>query len=359
MAELKQTPLYNYHLALEARIVPFAGYQMPVQYPAGIIKEHLHCRSQAGFFDISHMGQCLLSGKRIAEQLDKLIPTNIKKLAVGQQKYTLLTTPEGGIIDDIIITRLADHFMLVVNAARKDKDFAYLQDNLDANMQILSGHALFALQGPAAKEVMQELCAAACHLTFMQGLEANIKNIPCTISRSGYCGEDGFEISLAGEDALELAELMLGFQEVQPVGLGARDTLRLEAGLSLYGHELNEDISPVEAGLSWLIDKNKQNYPGSHIIQRQLQNGAPRKRVALIVEGKSAVREKTELYTENKQLVGFVSSGSFSPSLNKPIALGLIASECTENILYAYVRNRRVTLNRTTLPFVPHRYQRA
>lgn len=359
VSELKHTPLYKLHLALKAKMVPFAGYQMPVQYPDGIIKEHIHCRSQAGFFDISHMGQCLLSGVHIAEQLDKLVPTNIINLRVGQQRYSVLTTPEGGVIDDIIITRLENNFMLVVNAACMEKDFAYLQGNLDSLVQVLPTQALFALQGPAAKDVMQELCAPACDLFFMQAIETKINNMECIISRSGYCGEDGFEISVTSEDAQQLAELFLGFQQVEPIGLGARDTLRLEAGLSLYGHELNDNISPVEAGLSWLIDKNKHDYPGAKIILQQLQQGAPRQRVALSIAGKIPVRESTKLYTENKQLIGVVTSGSFSPSLNKPIALGLIAGECADNSLYAYVRNKQIALKRTTSPFVPHRYQRA
>jgi aminomethyltransferase len=339
-------------------MVPFTGYYMPIQYPSGIIKEHLHCRSQAGFFDISHMGQCLVSGDNMAEQLDKLTPTNIKNLLSGQQRYTVLTHPDGGIIDDIIITRLENDFMIVVNAACKEKDFAHLQSKLSNPLRVLSEQALFALQGPAAKSIMSQLSAPACHLYFMQAMTTHIKDIECTISRSGYCGEDGFEISVANEHARELADLILSFPQVQPIGLGARDTLRLEAGLSLYGHELNDDISPVEAGLKWLIDKNKQNYPGAEKIHQQLQQGAPRKRIGLTIEGKIPVREHHEIYTENGHQIGIITSGSFSPSLNKPIAIGLIDQQCSDKTLYANIRNRKIAMQLTSLPFVPHRYHR-
>ncbi|NOQ16841.1 MAG: glycine cleavage system aminomethyltransferase GcvT [Methyloprofundus sp.] len=358
MPELKQTPLYNYHIALKAKMVPFAGYQMPVQYPLGIIKEHLHCRAQVGFFDISHMGQFLLSGADSISQLDKLVPTDLLNLAVGQQRYTVLTNAQGGIIDDIIITRLAESALIIVNAACKEQDFAYLQTHFGSQIQVLAENTLFALQGPAAKEVMQQLCASACQLSFMQAIETDIQDMACTISRSGYCGEDGFEISLADANAQQLAELLLSFPQVQPIGLGARDTLRLEAGLSLYGHELSVDINPVEAGLRWLIAKNKQGYPGAVQIQQQLQGGSTRKRVGLLVSGKIPVRAQTEVYTANDELVGIISSGSYAPTLGQSIALALIKSSCTDNTLYASIRHKKITLQVTTLPFVAHRYYR-
>lgn len=358
MSELKQTPLHSLHLALNAKMVAFAGYHMPLQYPSGIIKEHLHCRSQAGFFDISHMGQCLISGDNVAEQLDKLIPGNIIKLASGQQLYTVLTNPDAGIIDDIIITRLKNHFMIVVNAACKEKDFAYLQSKLSSEIRLLPEQALLALQGSAAKDIMSQLSEPACHLSFMHVIETDIEGIKCTISRCGYTGEDGFEISVPNQYVREFADLILSFQQVQAIGLGARDTLRLEAGLSLYGHELNKLISPVEAGLSWLIDKTKMDYPGANIIRQQLQKGAHRKRVGLVINGKIPVRERSEVYTENEQLIGVITSGGFSPSLNKPIALALIDRPCTDKTLYAIVRNKKITLQVTSLPFVPHKYHR-
>jgi len=358
MSDLKHTPLYDLHLALNAKMVSFAGYQMPIQYPSGIIKEHLHCRSLAGFFDISHMGQCLVRGDNIAEQLDKLVPSDILNLSVGEQRYTVLTNTEGGIIDDLIIARLEGGFMLVFNAACKEKVITYLQSNLQGHLKLLSEHALLALQGPSAKDVMAELSAQACDLAFMQVLQIDINGMQCTVSRSGYTGEDGFEISVAKQHAQLLTELILSFAQVQPVGLGARDTLRLEAGLSLYGHELNEDISPVEAGLSWLIDKNKYGYPGAEVIQQQLQQGAARKRVGLLVEGKIPVRDHCQVYSGDDVLVGTITSGSFSPSLNQPIALALIDAQCLDETLYAQIRNKKIALHVTKLPFVAHQYYR-
>jgi len=358
MSDLKHTPLYDLHLALNAKMAPFAGYQMPIQYPSGIIKEHLHCRSLAGFFDISHMGQCLVSGDNIAVQLDKLVPSDILELSSGEQRYTVLTNAEGGIIDDLIIARLEDGFMLVFNAACKEKVITYLQSNLRGHLQLLLEHALLALQGPNAKDVMAELSVQACDLAFMQVLQIDINGMQCTISRSGYTGEDGFEISVAKQHAQLLAELILSFAQVQPIGLGSRDTLRLEAGLSLYGHELNDGISPVEAGLSWLIDKNKCGYPGAEVIQQQLQQGAARKRVGLLVEGKIPVRDHCRVYSGDDVLVGTITSGSFSPSLNQPIALALIDAQCSDKTLYAQVRNKRIALHVTKLPFVAHQYYR-
>jgi len=358
VSNLKKTPLFDHHLALNAKMVSFAGYQMPVQYPLGIIKEHLHCRSQAGFFDISHMGQCLVKADDMAEQLDNLVPSNIKKLTEGQQKYTVLTNSDGGIIDDIIITRLENEWLIVVNAACKENDFAYLQDKLNGQIQILDDQALFALQGPMAKDVMTQLAEPACKLSFMQAIETKIQGIKCTISRSGYCGEDGFEISVAGQFAQQLAELILSFQQVEAIGLGARDTLRLEAGLSLYGHELNNEISPVEGGLSWLIDKSKKDYPGANKIQQQLLHGASRKRVGFIVDGKIPVREQSQIFSENDTLIGITTSGGFSPSLNKPIAMGLIEQSSSDRTFYATVRNKKITMQITALPFIPHRYHR-
>ena len=252
---LKQTPLYNLHLKLGAKMVPFAGYHMPLQYDKGIIHEHLHCRSQAGFFDISHMGQCLILGDSAAGELEQLTPSDITGLKSGKQKYTVLTNNDGGIIDDIIITRIDSGLMIIVNAACKDKDFAHLKSHLSGQCEFkeLPDHALLALQGPLAATVMQKYSADAAGLSFMQACETEINGIPCTISRSGYTGEDGFEISVANQYAEHLACLLLAEDAVEAVGLGARDTLRLEAGLSLYGHELNETITPVEAGLQWVI----------------------------------------------------------------------------------------------------------
>ncbi|WP_305907714.1 glycine cleavage system aminomethyltransferase GcvT [Methylomarinum sp. Ch1-1] len=358
MADLKQTALYDLHRDLDAKMVSFANYSMPLHYANGIIAEHRHCRSHAGFFDISHMGQCLITVDDAATALEKLLPSIIGTLPSGKQRYTVLTNHEGGIIDDIIVSRLDQDYMLVVNAGCKDKDYAHLQQHLGRHFRSRPDQALFALQGPAAQQVMQQLAPSACRLKFMQLCRTSIHDIPCLISRSGYTGEDGFEISVANESALELAKLILSFEPVQPIGLGARDSLRLEAGLSLYGHELDESISPVEAGLSWVIDKQKRQFLGADIIHRQLQQGAPRKRVGLLIEGKIPVREHSEIHNDSGQKVGYVTSGGFSPTLKQPIALALIDRRFDQQSCYALVRNRQISMRVTTLPFVPHHYHR-
>lgn len=359
---LKQTALYDLHLELGAKMVPFAGYQMPLQYSKGIIHEHLHCRSHAGFFDISHMGQCLILGDSAASELERLTPSDICGLKSGRQKYTILTNSDGGIIDDIIITRIDSGFMIIVNAACKDKDFAYLKSHLSGrcDFEELPDHALFALQGPAAATVMQKYSADAAGLSFMQACESEINGIPCNISRSGYTGEDGFEISLANQYAEQLASLLLAEDEVEAVGLGARDTLRLEAGLSLYGHELNEAITPVEAGLQWVIKKSHNQFPGAEKILNQLQNSTEKIRAGLVVESKIPVRDGCAIINNEDQVIGHVTSGSFSPSLGKPVAMALLdhTSASLGNTLYAIVRDRKIPVTVTKLPFIPHRYHR-
>ena len=395
---LKQTPLYNLHLKLGAKMVGFAGYQMPLQYHSGIIHEHLHCRSRAGFFDISHMGQCLILGADAAAELERLTPSDITGLKSGAQKYTVLTNDEGGIIDDIIITRIESGLMLIVNAACKDKDFAYLKSRLSGRCEFkeLPDQALFALQGPTAATVMARFSADAADLSFMQACETTIDDLPCAISRSGYTGEDGFEISVANEYAEQLACLLLAEDDVEPVGLGARDTLRLEAGLCLYGHELNETITPVEAGLQWLIKKPfgyaqgtpldlaqdrpfdsaqdrpfdyaqdrpfdyaQDRFPGADKILRQLQHGSDKIRAGLVVESKIPVRDGAVIINNEDKVVGIVTSGGFSPSLCKPVAMALLDRDSAGlgNTLYALVRDRKIAVTISKLPFVPHRYHK-
>ncbi|MFI3197604.1 MAG: glycine cleavage system aminomethyltransferase GcvT [Methylococcaceae bacterium] len=359
---LKKTPLYPLHLKLGAKMVPFAGYEMPVHYSQGIIHEHLHCRSHAGFFDISHMGQCLILGDNAANELEHLTPSDITGLKVGAQKYTLLTNSEGGIIDDIIITRLDSGLMIVVNAACKDKDFRYLESHLSGRCTFkeLPDQALFALQGPAAATVIARFSKQAADLLFMQACATEIKGIACTLSRCGYTGEDGFEISVANQYAQQLAKLLLAEKEVEAMGLGARDTLRLEAGLCLYGHELTEAITPVEVGLQWLFKKGHDQFPGADKILHQLQQSPEKIRAGLLVESKVPVREGSAVVNNEDKVVGYVTSGSFSPSLNKPIAMALLERNvaCPGNTLHALVRNRKVAVTVTNLPFIPHRYLR-
>lgn len=359
---LKQIALHQLHLDLGGRMTDFAGYQLPIQYRNGIIYEHLHCRRHAGFFDISHMGQCLVLGDDVAEELERLTPSDIRGLNIGQQKYTVLTNDSGGIIDDIIITRIESGVMVVVNAACKDKDFTYLKQQLSGRCQFieLDEQSLFALQGPSAASIIRKYSKSAADLAFMTACETELDGNPCRISRCGYTGEDGFEISVANAFAEPLARLLLSEKEVIPIGFGARDTLRLEAGLCLYGHELNESITPVEAGLKWLIKKGLNNFPGADKIIKQYQQGSERIRVGLVVEDKIPVREGGELFNHKHNKIGHVTSGSYSPSLGKPIALAIIdrAYSVSDTTLYAEVRGRQVSLTVTPLPFIPHCYHK-
>ncbi len=360
VSDLKKTVLYQRHLELGAKMTAFAGYAMPVHYKKGIIKEHNHCREQAGFFDISHMGQILISGQSAALELEKLVPSDITGLQTGQQRYTVLINENGGIIDDIIITRTEAGFLIVANAACKDKDLAHFKQYLSdaCTIKVLQDQALFALQGPATAKIMQQLSQAASQLSFMNACNTHIANIECFISRSGYTGEDGFEISISNQHAEVLAKRLLAFTQVAPIGLGARDTLRLEAGLSLYGHELNEMITPIEAGLKWIFRKNAANYLGEKTIHSQLRSGATKKRVGLIVEDKRPIREGCELFDSQDNNIGIVTSGSFSPSLGKPIALALLDSNHSDQTLYAKLRKQLIVTHITQLPFIPHHYQR-
>ncbi|MDD1621085.1 MAG: glycine cleavage system aminomethyltransferase GcvT [Methylococcaceae bacterium] len=339
----------------------FADYAMPVHYSKGIIHEHLHCRNHAGFFDISHMGQCRVLGDRAVGELEKLTPGGIADLACGAQKYTVLTNGDGGVIDDIIVTRIEFGVAIVVNAGCKEKDFAYLDRQLSGSCEFVTcpDLALFALQGPGAAAIMGKFSVDAARTTFMHACKTDIDGIICNVSRSGYSGEDGFEISLHRDDAERLAGILLGVEGVEPIGLGARDTLRMEAGLCLYGHELSETITPIEAGLHWLIKKGHGGFPGAERILAQLRGRPERLRVGLLVEGRIPVREGCAVYHQNDQ-VGYVTSGGFSPSLNRPIALAMLDRRFAEigTALSAIVRDSPVAVTVCRLPFVPHSYHR-
>lgn len=359
---LKKTLLYNLHLELGAKMVPFAGYLMPMQYGKGTLHEHLHCRNQAGFFDISHMGQCLILGDAAAYELGKLIPTDISGLKSGDQKYTVLTNSDGGIMDDIIITRIDSGLMIIVNAACKDKVFKYLYHHLSGQccFNELNTQTLFALQGPAAASVMQKFSKQAAELSFMQACGTYIDNVKCNVSRSGYTGEDGFEVLVGNHAAEQIARLFLAEDQVEPIGLAARDTLRLEAGLCLYDHEINESITPVEAGLQWLLKKNHDQYPGADKILAQLQNGSEKIRAGLLVKSRIPVREGSVIYNNKDAAVGYVTSGNFSPCLDQPIAMALLAKNAASKgkTLYAKVRDHQIAVTVTPLPFIPHRYHK-
>lgn len=358
---LQTTALHSLHQSLKAKLVPFAGYEMPVQYQ-GLMAEHKHTREHAGLFDVSHMGQCVLSGEHACEQLETLVTADLKTLAINTQQYTVFTNSQGGIEDDLIITRWAeDSFFLVVNAACKTEDFARLNTLKNTDLRLLEDQALIALQGPEARAVLSALNPAVGNLTFMKGSFIELLGARCYVTCSGYTGEDGYEISCPNSDAEAIAKALLTDERVAPVGLGARDSLRLEAGLCLYGHDLDTNTTPVEASLVWAIAKNRRtegSFIGSEVIVEQIKNGANRKRVGLSIEGRAPVREGAEIFTGDQQKVGTVTSGTFSPSLGKPIAMGYVASHALTQDLYTIVRGKTIALNLCKMPFVAQRYFR-
>jgi aminomethyltransferase len=370
---LKRTPLYDLHVSLGAKMVPFAGYEMPVQYPLGILKEHLRTRAGAGLFDVSHMGQAFLIGQdhaTTAAALEALIPADILNLKPGQQRYSQLLADDGGIIDDLMVTRPAagaedGRLYLVVNASRKEVDYAHLASRLPDSVRLLPApeRALLALQGPGAAAVMAKLSDVAPRLAFMSASNGRIGNFECHISRSGYTGEDGCEISVAAEQASDLAKLLLAQDGVQPIGLGARDSLRLEAGLCLYGHDIDETTSPIEAGLAWSIQKRRRvegGFPGAKRIQNELANGAKRRRVGIRPDGRAPAREGTEIQAANGQRIGIVTSGGFGPSVNGPVAMGYVDAAHAKpgTTVSLLVRGKPLPAQVAALPFTPHRYAR-
>jgi len=366
-APLKRTPLYGLHRALGARMVAFAGYEMPVQYPAGIIAEHLHTRAKAGLFDVSHMGQIALRGAAAAPALEALVPGDLQGLMPRQMRYTLLLNEAGGILDDLIAARVDDGLMLVVNAARKEADLAHLVAHLDRTVTVEPRfeRALLALQGPEAATVLARLAGAngVERMMFMSAAEANIAGAPCFVTRSGYTGEDGFELSMAPTDAVAVAEALLREPEVAPIGLGARDTLRLEAGLCLYGHDIDETTSPVEAGLAWTIARRRRaeaGFPGAATILGQLAEGPARRRVGIRPEGRAPAREGTAILDPAGQPVGRVTSGGFGPSLGGPLAMGYVdsAHAAPGSPLALVVRDVPRPARIAPLPFVPTHYYR-
>lgn len=366
---LKHTPLHDLHVELGAKMVPFAGYDMPVSYPMGILKEHTHTRNKAGLFDVSHMGQIRLKGAQASKALEHLVPVSLTDLNAGQQRYALFTNETGGVLDDLMVTHTGDDLFLVVNAACKEQDLAHLNKHLSESCEIEYVHdrSLLALQGPAANAVMKRLAPPSQGLVFMRAGAMEVDNIPCFVSRSGYTGEDGFEISVPADSAEALARSLLAQSEVQPIGLGARDSLRLEAGLCLYGHDLDVNTTPVEASLKWAISKNRQeggsragNFPGANIILEQLANGTAQKRVGILPEGKAPMRDGTELYDEEDNVIGRVTSGGYGPSLGRPIAMGYVSSELANpgQALRALVRGKERSAQVAMLPFIMQRYYR-
>jgi aminomethyltransferase len=366
---LKRTPLHNLHLELGAKMVPFAGYDMPVQYPTGILTEHLQTRKQAGLFDVSHMGQLRLTAKpgggSLAAALERVVTSDIAGLAPGRTRYALFTNESGGILDDLMVTNSGDHLILVVNAACKEADEAHLRAHISEEVEIenLASRALLALQGPAAVEALARLVPDCREMRFMQCAFWTIEGARCFVTRSGYTGEDGFEISVPGDAAEGLARRLLSMPEVKPVGLGARDSLRLEAGLCLYGHDIDETTTPIEAGLAWSIGERRRReggFPGAAIIQRQLWDGTRRRRIGILPEGRQPAREHTEIQNPAGQRVGEVTSGGFGPSLNGPLAMGYaeIAAAAPGHPLMLIVRGKPLAAKVVHLPFVKTNYKR-
>ncbi|SFI46680.1 aminomethyltransferase [Collimonas sp. OK307] len=368
-APAARTPLYQLHLELGAKMVPFAGYEMPLQYPSGILKEHNHTRSQAGLFDVSHMGQLRLSGAGAAAALESLVPVDIVDLPVNQQRYALFTNQQGGILDDLMVANAGDHLFLVVNAACKQQDTAHLREHLSSLCQIeeLSDRSLLALQGPAAAAVMARIAPDSAKMIFMQTAKFILAGSECFVSRSGYTGEDGFEISVPNAGAEALARLLLAQPEVAPIGLGARDSLRLEAGLCLYGHDMDGSTTPVEASLGWALSKVRRaggaragGYPGAEVIARQLDQGVDRKRVGLLLKDRMPAREGAELVDADGRQVGKITSGGFGPTLGSPVAMGYVDSAHAKigTLLQAMVRGKGVPVEVVKTPFTPARYFR-
>jgi aminomethyltransferase len=364
-ALLQKTPLYALHVALGARMVPFAGYEMPVQYPTGIVAEHLHTRSQAGLFDVSHMGQARLHGAASAQALERLVPGDIQALKPDRMRYTLLTDASGGILDDLMVTNLGDHLHLVVNAACKATDIEHLKRELEPAVAVtpLPDRALLALQGPAAAAVLGRLTPEVKAMPFMSAGTCDLANMPCLISRSGYTGEDGFEISLPADLAERLARRLLAEPEVKPIGLGARDTLRLEAGLCLYGHDIDRSTTPVEADLGFALAKRRREsggFLGAEVILRQLREGTARKRVGVQPEGRAPARDGTEILDSTGAQIGRITSGGFGPSVDRPIAMGYVATAhaAIGSAVSLMVRGTPRPASIVPLPFVAHRYHR-
>ena len=373
---LKHTPLYSLHLEMGARMAPFAGYDMPIQYALGVLKEHLHTRVAAGLFDVSHMGQIALrprSGRvaDAAQALERIVPVDVLGLRPARQRYAFFTNDSGGIIDDLMIEQCGDHLALIVNASRKDVDERHLCDSLSdvCTIDVLEDRALLALQGPAAEAALTRLAPSSASMRFMDIRSVSIAGASCLISRSGYTGEDGFEISVPARDAEKVARALLQDTAVMLIGLGARDSLRIEAGLCLYGSDIDEGTTPVEAGLEWAIQKVRGrggaragNFLGADVVLEQLERGAPRCRVGLKPRERTPVRAGVLLYADAcvSQPIGTVTSGTFGPSAAGPVAMGYVPSSLSalKTLLFADVRGNRLPVEVTELPFVPHRYKR-
>ena len=361
----RQTPLDALHRALGAKMVAFAGWDMPVSYPDGVMAEHAAARTRAALFDVSHMCQAELRGDAPAAALEALVPGGITTLTPGRARYTIFTNDRGGILDDLIVTAAGDHLYLVLNAARRAHDLQHLRESLPAGVEVVerTDLALLALQGPEAAGVMAALLPATGDLRFMDSLTGEIDGVAVRVSRLGYTGEDGFEISLPAQAAEDLARRLLDHDAVSPAGLGARDSLRLEAGLCLYGQDIDESTTPAEAGLGWAIPKRRRaaaDFPGAGVILRQLQDGPPRRLTGLRPAGRAPARAGTEVAEPGGDRIGRVTSGGFGPTLGAPVSMGYVeAAHAHEGAeLHLMIRGKPHPATVTPLPFVPHRYKR-
>lgn len=374
MSDLLRTPLYDVHVGLGAKMVPFAGYEMPVQYPMGVMKEHTHTREKAGLFDVSHMGQVRIDGAPyadVAAAVEGMIPVNAIGLGEGRQRYGFFTNDAGGIEDDLMFANRGDHMFMVVNAACKDADIARLKDVLEPALTVtpITDRALIALQGPAAEAALATLNPVVADMKFMDVATVELVGVECWISRSGYTGEDGYEISVPNAQAVELTEALLAIEAVEPIGLGARDSLRLEGGLCLYGHDIDTGTSPVEAGLTWAIQKVRRTggeraggFPGADRILAEFENGASRKRVGLRPEGRAPMREGVELFAadEGGESIGAITSGGFGPTVGGPVAMGYVSTDHAEvgTTVYGELRGKRLPLTVAAMPFTPANFKR-
>ena len=368
--QLLKTPCYALHIEAGGKMVPFAGYEMPVQYSLGVKKEHLHTRAAAGLFDVSHMGQLTLSGTGASAALETLVPVDIIDLPLGKQRYALFTNEQGGLLDDLMVSNFGDHLFVVVNAACKAQDIAHMQANLpsDVVLTVLENRALLALQGPKAGEVLARLIPQTRDMVFMDSRVLSFDGVDCIIGRAGYTGEDGFEISMPGEHAKRLTQILLAETEVEWIGLGARDSLRLESGLCLYGHDIDQTTTPVEASLLWAISKIRRiggkregNFPGADIILNQIvTKDVARKRIGMLGLGKAPVREGAELFNREGDKIGVVTSGTAGPTKGSPIAMGYVQTQyaVVDTEIYAEVRGKKLPMLIQKMPFVEQRYYR-
>ncbi len=374
MGELNRTPLYDLHVALGAKMVPFAGYDMPVQYALGVMKEHLHCRAQAGLFDVSHMGQVILRGasyEAIAGAFEALVPMDVLGLGEDRQRYGLFTNEGGGIEDDLMFANRGDHLFVVVNAACKAADIARMKAALepDVTVEVITDRALIALQGPAAEAALARLSGAVAEMTFMDVATVELCGAECWVSRSGYTGEDGYEISIPETQAEAVTKALLDMDEVEPIGLGARDSLRLEAGLCLYGNDIDATTSPIEGGLIWAIQKVRRadgarsgGFPGVDRIFGDMAEGVARKRVGLVPQGRAPMRAGTPIFAaaEGGEAIGEVTSGGFGPTFEGPVAMGYVgaAEAAVGTELFGEVRGKRMPVTVAKMPLVPANFKR-